>query len=106
MEDVKHHHDETLNSGTRDSCKLAVWQNSKLPSSGRAKVAEDKVETIRATFLQSPRKSTCRASRELQIPHTTIHKCYTNAYKVQIVQALKAQTNQAVCGSQWICWLE
>lgn len=46
----------------------------KVKSSGRPGVSAEKVERIREAFARSPQKSTCQASRELDIPHTTVWK--------------------------------
>jgi hypothetical protein len=45
---------------------------------GRSGVSDECVETIRASFLWSPTKSTCRASHELLLPRSTIHKVLHN----------------------------
>jgi hypothetical protein len=42
--------------------------------SGRPGVSDKCVETIRASFVRSPTKSTRRASRELLLARSTIHK--------------------------------
>jgi len=41
-------------------------------SSGRPRVSEEKVRRIQESFERSPRKSTRRASRELEIPQSTV----------------------------------
>jgi hypothetical protein len=46
--------------------------------SGRPGVSDECVETIRASFVRSPAKSTRRASRELLLPRSTIHKVLHN----------------------------
>jgi hypothetical protein len=46
--------------------------------SGRPGVSDECVETIRASFVRSPTKSTCRASPELLLPRSTIHKVLHN----------------------------
>ena len=43
-------------------------------SSGRPPVSEETVERVRETFTRSPRKSTTRASLELQLPQQTVWK--------------------------------
>ena len=43
-------------------------------SPGRPRVMEESVERIRSAFLRSPRKSTRRTSRELQMPQSTVWK--------------------------------
>jgi hypothetical protein len=46
--------------------------------SGKPGVSEECVETIRASFVRSPTKSTRPASRELLLPRSTIHKVLHN----------------------------
>lgn len=41
-------------------------------STDRPRVSDDNVERIRDSFQRSPFKSTNRASRELEIPQTTV----------------------------------
>jgi transposase len=58
---------------------------------GRPRTSEEKVESIREAFLRSPRKSTRIASRELQIPRSTMHDVLRKRlkfypYKLQILQ--------------------
>lgn len=60
---------------------------------GRPRISEQNVEALRAAFQRSPGKSIRRASLQLDIPrssvHKVLHKClHLHAYKVQIVQAL------------------
>jgi hypothetical protein len=61
---------------------------------GRPSVHADTVEMVREAFQRSPSKSTRRASRERQIPRSTVQKILhrrlkLHAYKIQIVQALE-----------------
>jgi len=63
-------------------------------STGWPRVSDDNVERIRESFVGSPRKSTNRASRELQIPQTTVwlvlrRHLTMKPYKLQLLQALK-----------------
>jgi hypothetical protein len=63
-------------------------------STGRPRVSEENVGRIRETFQRSPRKSTYRGSRELQLPQTTVWRVLRNrssmtCYKLQLLQALK-----------------
>ena len=56
-------------------------------------VSEETVERVRETFTRSPRKSTTRASLELQMPQQTVWKILWKLlrmipYKLQLVQAL------------------
>ena len=41
-------------------------------SPGRPRVSDDNIEGVREVFLQSPRKSVARASRELNMPKMTV----------------------------------
>jgi hypothetical protein len=41
---------------------------------GRPSVTEETVERVRESFIRSPRKSMSRASRELQVPESTVRK--------------------------------
>jgi hypothetical protein len=43
-------------------------------SPGRPRVSDDNIERVREGFLQSPLKSEARASRELDMPKTTVWK--------------------------------
>lgn len=61
---------------------------------GRPRVNQDTVDAVRHAFLQNPRKSVRKASRELQIPRSTVHKILKKelkflAYKLQVVQKLE-----------------
>ncbi|GBM80135.1 hypothetical protein AVEN_89717-1 [Araneus ventricosus] len=64
------------------------------PRDVRPGVSEATVELVRQSFQQSPTKSNRQASRELQIPQTSLvrilhKKLRLHAYKVQIVQDLQ-----------------
>jgi transposase len=64
--------------------------------SGRPSASDATVDRIRACFQCSPQKSTRRASRELQLPQTTVSKILRKRllmkpYKLQLVQALKPE---------------
>jgi hypothetical protein len=48
-------------------------------SPGRRPVTEAQLDTFHAAFVRVPRKSNRRGSRQLNIPHTTVH---TNLRKV------------------------
>jgi hypothetical protein len=59
-------------------------------------VSDATVDRVRACFQRSPQKSTRRASRELQLPQTTVSKILRKRllmkpYKLQLVQALKPE---------------
>ena len=61
---------------------------------GRPSVSDEHIEDIREAFQRSPRKSIRRASLELNIPKTTLHRVvrkrlHLYAYKLQLVQALQ-----------------
>jgi hypothetical protein len=52
---------------------LATGSAQKRHGGGR-RVSEVRVEEVRVAFTRSPRKSTRRASRELQMPRTTLQR--------------------------------
>ena len=61
---------------------------------GGRKVSDETVEKVQAAYEQSPRKSLRRASRELEMSKSTVHRIVRKrlklyAYKLQIVQELK-----------------
>ena len=63
---------------------------------GRPQISEEETESVRVAYTRSPRKSIRRASIQLQNPRSTIHKVLHRnlrlyAYKVQLLQALKAE---------------
>ena len=81
---------------------IRVWKHNFLETGsvakkhggGRKSVSEDNVQRISETFLRSPRKSIRRASQELAIPKSTVHRVVRKrlklyAYKLQLLQALK-----------------
>ena len=62
-------------------------------------VSEETVERVRETFTRSPRKSTTRASLELQMPQQTAWKILRKRlrmipYKLQLVQALSCDNKR------------
>lgn len=64
-------------------------------SPGRPRVMEESVGLIQSAFLGSPRKSTRRASHELQVPQSTVWKVLRKGlnmkpYKLQHLQALSS----------------
>jgi hypothetical protein len=72
---------------------LATGSVQKRHGGGR-RVSEVRVEEVTVAFTHSPWKSTRRASRELQMPRTTLQRVLHKrlrlyAYKVQIVQEIK-----------------
>ena len=65
-------------------------------TSCRPSIDEETVDAVRVAFHRSPRKSIRVASNKLAISQSTVHKVlhkrlWLNAYKLQIVQALKAR---------------
>lgn len=65
-------------------------------SSGRPAVSEETVDRIRESFTRSPQKSTIVASRELQIPKSTVWKVLRkrlkfHPYRLQMMQFLKEE---------------
>ena len=81
--------DGTFADGT--VCLTQVACKGKSPGSPR--VSEDDVARIQAVYKRSPSKSTCRASRELQLPKTTVwrvlrRRLVMKPYKLQLLQAL------------------
>lgn len=63
-------------------------------STGRPRVGEETVERVRETFTRSPKKSVRKASRELQVPVSTVWKVVRKRlklrpYRLQLLQALK-----------------
>ena len=61
---------------------------------GRPSTSDDTVQRVRTAFQRSPRKSVRRASRELQLPTTTVwrvlkRRLHMTPYKLQLVQHLK-----------------
>ena len=60
---------------------------------GRPQISEEEIESARVAYARSPRKSIRRASTQLQIPRSTIHKVlHTNLrLYVQLLQVLKPE---------------
>ncbi|GBM72569.1 hypothetical protein AVEN_274256-1 [Araneus ventricosus] len=63
-------------------------------TSGRPRVSAENVGRIRRTYERSPRKSTYKGSRELQMPQKTVLRVLTKRlkmkpYVIQLVQQLK-----------------
>ena len=80
---VQRHDRHTWNVDPPDHKAILKWdrtlqeRGSLLPQTGKhAKVSvnEETIECVRTAFARSPRKSIRRASTELQIPRSTIHK--------------------------------
>jgi hypothetical protein len=62
--------------------------------SGRLGVSDECVETIRASFVRSPTKSTRRTSCELLLPRSTIHEVLHNAQFFKTPSGLCGHTVQ------------
>ena len=67
--------------------------------SGRPAVSEGAVDRVREAFVRSPKKSTRRASQELQIPRSTVQKVLHKRlrftpYRLQLVQRLYPQDRE------------
>ena len=57
---------------------------------------EEEIESVLAAYTRSPRKSIFRASTQLKIPHSTIHKVLHKSLRlyiceVQLQQPLKSE---------------
>ncbi|GBM41115.1 hypothetical protein AVEN_63306-1 [Araneus ventricosus] len=65
-----------------------------LPRSGRPSVSQATVELVRQSFQRSPTKSTRQASRELEIPQTTLDRAF--ATPIAGVKELKDRIQAAV----------
>lgn len=62
-------------------------------STGRPRTSNENVERIRTLYERRPKKSTSRASKELNIPQPTVwrvlkHRLHMKPYKLQLLQAL------------------
>ena len=80
--------------------------------SGRPSIDEETVDAVGVAFPRSPRKSIRVASNELAIPRSTIHKILhkrlrLQAYKLQIVQALKPDdhSRRAAFAEEILQWI-
>jgi transposase len=62
--------------------------------SGRPGVSDECVETIRASFVRSPTKSTRQASHELLLPRSTIYKVLHNTQFFKTPSGLCGHTVQ------------
>lgn len=98
---VQRHFQTTFGRNPPDVKSIKAWYEkfkntgsvADLPRSGRPRTSADRVEAVRQSFLRSPKKSVRMASRELQMPKSSLHdilhkRLMFRAYKVQIVQAL------------------
>jgi hypothetical protein len=77
-------------------------------STGWPSVNNEVVENIPATYVRSPRKSTYRASRELNVPQATVWRMLRKhlqfkPYKFQMVQAQKTYRQTKTDSFAWIC---
>lgn len=91
------------NKAAPDSKRIKAWHTQFLNTGsvekrhgGGRRVSDEHVENVREAFQRSPRKSIRQASRELQMPRTTVHhvlrkRLHLYAYKVQIMQALQPE---------------
>ena len=69
---------------------ILVWKHNFLETGsvakkhggGRKRVSEDNVQRISETFQRSPRKSIHRASQELAIPKSTVHRVVRKRLKL------------------------
>ena len=62
--------------------------------SGRPKTSEENIERVRQAFQCFPMKSIRTAARQLELPHSTVHKILHKnlrlyAYKMQMLQAFQ-----------------
>ena len=62
--------------------------------SGQPRTSEANIECVRQAFQRFPMKSIRTAARQLELPHSTVHKVLHKnlrlyAYKVQMLQALQ-----------------
>ena len=62
--------------------------------SGQPRTSEENIERVRQAFQRSPMKSIRTAARQVELPHSTVHKVLHKnlrlyAYKVQMLQALQ-----------------
>ena len=66
---------------------------------GRPSVSEADVSAIQETFTRSPSKSVCRASLQLGIPKSTVHKVLHKRLKLTayILQIVQEQPQNARC---------
>ena len=58
---------------------------------GRPRLSNERIENVRAAFIRSPQKSVRRASRELEMPPTTMRRVlrmwlHTRPYRLQYLQ--------------------
>ena len=42
--------------------------------SGQPRTSEENIKCVRQAFQRSPMKSICTAARQLELPHSTVHK--------------------------------
>ncbi|PSN46621.1 hypothetical protein C0J52_16817, partial [Blattella germanica] len=66
---------------------------------GRPTVSEETINCVRESFIRSPKKSVRRASRELQVPRSTVWKTLRKRlcmkpYKLQLLHQLKPDDKQ------------
>ena len=83
----------------RNSIERGCFCDQRKGHSGRPSFSEQVVDRVRESFLRSPGKSTCRASRELKVPQSTVNKILRkrlrlHPYKLQLVQKLHPETRK------------
>jgi len=64
--------------------------------SGRPSISEQVVDSVRESFLRSPRKSTRRVSRELKVPQNTVNKILRKRLRLHPEDK---ETRHAFCGN-------
>ena len=74
---------------------------------GRPGPSAETLERVRETFVRSPQKSIHRASRELQIPQSSVwpilrRGLHVKGYRMQLLQALNPQDHNLRLRSAWI----
>ena len=61
---------------------------------GPPQTLKEELESLRAAYTVSPRKSIHRTFEQLQVPHSAIHEVLLESlriYEVQLLQALKPE---------------
>ena len=78
--------------------------------SGQPRTSEENIERVRQAFQRSPMKCIHTATRQLELPRSTVHKVLHKnlrlyAYKVQMLQALKPNDTprQRICSEHVLC---
>ncbi|KAJ8868896.1 hypothetical protein PR048_030437 [Dryococelus australis] len=63
-----------------------------LPRTGRPSTSAERMEAVRQSFVGSPKKLVRRASRELQMPKSTLHGYLTQTFIVSCIQSTNDAT--------------